>query len=187
MVSKATTTHTSDLIDMRYFTGVSVSQGFFFTEVKYIFSEATSWLVGRPPGGGQSRNDTEQDRCPRVKNICFFDTDGTRVFGCGGAEEMSMSCCMCEPMETAQSLGDDTHAVAIRPNMAMRARTAQCCVVPPVGGLQAWPIDRCSNKDAGQRERETPTPCATFRQRERGRERKKESEGFSEITEVAAL
>ena len=22
---------------------------------------------------------------------------------------MSMSCCMCEPMETAQSLGNDTH------------------------------------------------------------------------------
>ena len=62
---------------------------------------------------------------------------------------MSMSCCMCEPMETAQSLGDDTHAVAIRPNMAMRARTTLCCVVPYVGGLQAWPIDRCSNKDAG--------------------------------------
>ena len=26
-----------------------------------------------------------------------------------------------------------------------------------VGGL-AWPIDRCSNEDAGRRERKTPTP-----------------------------
>ena len=28
-----------------------------------------------------------------------------------------------------------------------------------VRGLQAWPIDLCSNKDAGKRERETPTLC----------------------------
>ena len=27
---------------------------------------------------------------------------------------MSMSCCMCELVETAQSLGDDTHAVDAR-------------------------------------------------------------------------
>ena len=33
----------------------------------------------------------------------------------GGASDMSMSCCMCEPMETAPSLGDDTHAVGARP------------------------------------------------------------------------
>ena len=31
---------------------------------------------------------------------------------------MPMSCCMCEPMETAQSLGDDTHAVAMGPMWA---------------------------------------------------------------------
>ena len=31
---------------------------------------------------------------------------------------MSMSCCMCKPMETAQSLGDDTHAVGARPKWA---------------------------------------------------------------------
>ena len=27
-----------------------------------------------------------------------------------------------------------------------------------VGGWRAWPIDVCSNKDVGNRERETPTP-----------------------------
>ena len=32
-------------------------------------------------------------------------------------------------------------------------------VVPYVGGLRAWPIDKCSNKDAGKGERETPNPC----------------------------
>ena len=26
-----------------------------------------------------------------------------------------------------------------------------------VDGLRAWPIDDCSNKDAGKRDRETPT------------------------------
>ena len=33
----------------------------------------------------------------------------------GGAfEKMTMSCCLCEPMETAQYIGDDTHAVVTR-------------------------------------------------------------------------
>ena len=31
-------------------------------------------------------------------------------------------------------------------------------VVPYVGGLQAWPIDKCSNKDAGGSERKTHRP-----------------------------
>ena len=33
-------------------------------------------------------------------------------------------------------------------------------VVHCVGGLRAWPIDKCPNKDAGRRQSETPTPCA---------------------------
>ena len=32
-------------------------------------------------------------------------------------------------------------------------------VVLCVGGLRSWPIDTCSNKDAGKRECKTPTPC----------------------------
>ena len=36
----------------------------------------------------------------------------------GGAVEMSMSRRTCEPMETAQSLGDDTLAAAARPDGA---------------------------------------------------------------------
>ena len=32
-------------------------------------------------------------------------------------------------------------------------------VVQCVGGLRAWPIDRCSDKDAGKHERQTPIPC----------------------------
>ena len=41
-------------------------------------------------------------------------TLSTKAIGvprCGGVHEMSISCCMCEPTETAQSLGDDTHSV----------------------------------------------------------------------------
>ena len=30
---------------------------------------------------------------------------------------MSMSCCMCEPMETAESLGDDTQVSFVRANL----------------------------------------------------------------------
>ena len=40
-------------------------------------------------------------------------------------------------------------------------------VVLCVGGLRAWPIDKCSNKDAGKREPKTLTPCGTDRQRDR--------------------
>ena len=32
-------------------------------------------------------------------------------------------------------------------------------VVPYVGGLRAWPIDKCSDKDSGKHERKTPIPC----------------------------
>ena len=32
-------------------------------------------------------------------------------------------------------------------------------VVQRVGGFRAWPIDICSNKDAGRSQSETPTPC----------------------------
>ena len=32
---------------------------------------------------------------------------------------MSMSCCMCEPMETVQSLGDDTHRVIAQATRAL--------------------------------------------------------------------
>ena len=32
-------------------------------------------------------------------------------------------------------------------------------VVQCVGGLRAWPIETCSNKDAGKGESRTPTPC----------------------------
>ena len=32
----------------------------------------------------------------------------------GGAQEMTVSSCMCEPMETARSLGDDTHEYVTR-------------------------------------------------------------------------
>ena len=32
-------------------------------------------------------------------------------------------------------------------------------VVQSVGGLRAWPIETCSNKDVGKSEKKTPTPC----------------------------
>ena len=37
--------------------------------------------------------------------------------------------------------------------------TIKQSVVPCVGGLRAWPIDRCSDKDVGESERKTPIPC----------------------------
>ena len=91
---------------------------------------------------------------------------------------MSMSCCMCEPMETAQSLGDDTHAVATTAKVGRRARTAHRVMCSLVSvGCKPGPSIRARDKDAGERECETPTPCATYRQREKKKEkREKEQE-----------
>ena len=54
-----------------------------------------------------------------------------------------MSCCMCEPTETAQSLGDDAHAVATRPKWAREHGTQSVvlCVCGLRAGLQAV-VDR---------------------------------------------
>ena len=107
------------------------------------------------PGGA------ENTRCHTDKMTTMSQGKLSPIFvgapRCGGALEMSMSC-MCEPVETAQSLGDDTHAVGTRTKWA-REHGLQHFVwsIFFVGGLQAWPIDLCSNKDAGKREHETPT------------------------------
>ena len=42
----------------------------------------------------------------------------------GGPSEISMSCCTCKLVETAQSLGDDTHAGGYTARVGMRARAA---------------------------------------------------------------
>ena len=42
-------------------------------------------------------------------------------------------------------------------------------VVQCVGGLRAWPIDVCSNKDAGRSQSETPTPCECEQARRQSR------------------
>ena len=49
---------------------------------------------------------------------------------------MTMTSFMCEPMETAQSLGDDPHAVGPRPQGSVRAQATQRCgpLSPCVGG-----------------------------------------------------
>ena len=78
---------------------------------------------------------------------------------CGGASEISISCCCASEWRQPSLFGDDTHAVVTRPKWA-REHGGTHGVVPNVGGLRAWPIDRCSNKDAGRSECETLTPCA---------------------------
>ena len=57
----------------------------------------------------------------------FLPNRGIGAPRCGGALEMSISCCMCEPMETAQSLGDDSHAVVTRPKWAWEHRLQRVC------------------------------------------------------------
>ena len=65
---------------------------------------------------------------------------------------------MCEPVETAQSLGDDTPVVIARPKWAREHGLRTDVWSHMSAGLLAWPIDRCSSKDAGRSEREAPDP-----------------------------
>ena len=55
---------------------------------------------------------------PIFRDPGFGDKDGRSPSKCparrGDAREMTMSCCMCKPMGTAPSHGDDTHAVVTR-------------------------------------------------------------------------
>ena len=66
--------------------------------------------------------------------------------------------------------GDDAHAAVTRMVWACE-HGRRTCVVCNVGWLQAWLIDRCSNKDARKSESKTPTPCPTERQSEDEKER----------------
>ena len=50
-----------------------------------------------------------------IVSMCFGSASvANRAPRRGGAYEMSVSFCLSEPMETAQSIGDDTHAVVAR-------------------------------------------------------------------------
>ena len=75
--------------------------------------------------------------------------------------------------------GDDTHVVVTRLK-----------VVLCVGRLAAWPIDRCSNMDAGRSESETrplcePSRTKTDRKRKRQTEREtREKEIISERRKI---
>ena len=60
------------------------------------------------------------------------------------------------PWRLHRLFGDDTHAVAMGPKRASGHGPHSVCV-NRVGGLRAWPTDKCSNKDAGENERKTPT------------------------------
>ena len=78
-----------------------------------------------------------------------------------------MSCCLCEPTETAQSLGEDTHAAVKRPKRAVKVWPF--CM----SGFTKKSTDRCSDKDAGKHERKTPTPCGRTgkeNEKEKGKE-----------------
>ena len=52
------------------------------------------------------------DSCSIQVPAMSYWRGGHDALVCGSAEQMTIACCMCEPTETAQSLGDDTHAAA---------------------------------------------------------------------------
>ena len=68
---------------------------------------------------------------------------------------MSMSCCMCELMETAQSLCDDT-CRGCTAKVGMRARTAHLVWFLMSVGCEPGPSRSDQNEDVGRSERKTP-------------------------------
>ena len=70
-----------------------------------------------------------------------------------------MSCCFCEPIKTAQSVGDDTHAVVARQKLASE-HGPRTWVWSNMSGAASLPHGTCSKKkeDAGRSERKAPTP-----------------------------
>ena len=62
---------------------------------------------------------------------------------------MSMSFCMCKPMETAQSLWRWHTCGGNTAKVGMISTDSTLGVVPYVGGLQACPIDKCSKQGRG--------------------------------------
>ena len=77
-----------------------------------------------------------------------------------------MSRCMCEPLETAQSLGDDTRAVVARPKWAREHGLHRVWSRVTSMGCEAGPSMSCSDKDAGRSERKTPNPSCGNKQAE---------------------
>ena len=77
-----------------------------------------------------------------------------------------MSCCMCEPSETAQSPGDDTHAVAARPKWIQEHGFHRVC-----GPFYRWVASLAHREVLETRTRaevtvRPPVPCVgTYRPR----------------------
>ena len=81
---------------------------------------------------------------------------GISVQRCGRAEEMTASCCMCDPPEMAHSLGDDTHAVMTLPKWH---ESTDFTLVWSTVSVECWNVPSTSarDKDAGKRARKTLT------------------------------
>ena len=77
-----------------------------------------------------------------------------------GAKHMTMFLCLCDPVETAHSLGDDTAkgSVSARTFLCGQATLSYGMLSFHVDGLNARPFSRCSHKNADRSEPETPTP-----------------------------
>ena len=86
---------------------------------------------------------------------------------------MSMSCCMCEPTEKAQSLGDDTHAVGTG------ARTAHLVWSFMSVGCKPGPsIGARTRTRADMNVRPRPFAQRTGKEKEGERGRERETEGW---------
>ena len=88
------------------------------------------------PGGAENarRSTYRAPPCPRVNYRRFFlvlrEHSQAKELVCRDVEattRKSMSCSMREPTETAQSLGDDTHALLARPQWVREHRLRTAC------------------------------------------------------------
>ena len=90
-------------------------------------------LPGEAPGGAEhTRCNNMDDNCVSGEIIAILFSrwllkERIGAPSCGGALEMFMCCAMCEPMETAQSRGDDTHTAVKRPKWASEHQRHTAC------------------------------------------------------------
>ena len=98
--------------------------------------------------GGCSR---ERSQVVETVEMVRLDVEAREKYPC--------SACMCEPTRTAPVLSAMTHMWWLHGQSGCQSTDCSLSVVLCVGGWTAWPIDKCSNKEAGRSECKTPTPC----------------------------
>ena len=93
---------------------------------------------------------------------------------CGGPSEMSISCCMCEPLEIAPSLDENTHAV-VTATVGTRARDTH--EVWSSASVGCKPSSTCARTRKRAEVKARPRPLVNVNRREDSQTRQDDTVG----------